>query len=247
MFLRSNMRKFIRSEIAVSEAVSFIQTLAIVIISTALVIAAGYPMLDKAQVNAHFQEMESAFIFLAQNIDSIGYDRAPIRDTELKIKGGAIKVAHDSYIYIGGEAFAMGSVEYIFDEKTIAYENGGVWTKYPGGEVVMLSKPKFSTGNITAIPVMEISGEGYMAGEGNMRIDSRFSSTEIKPIEIANNTNTYSIEINSSYYRGWVDYLTGIGAEIRTVDDAHTTVIANLTANNVSVDHNIIRIKILES
>lgn len=241
------MRKFISSEIAVSEAVSFIQTLAIVIISTSLVIAAGYPMLDKAQTNAHFREMETAFVFLAQNIDSVGYDRAPIRDTELKIKGGAIKIAHDSYIYIGGKAFALGSVEYVFDDKTIAYENGGVWTKYPGGEVVMLSEPKFSPGNITAIPVMEISGEGDVAGEGGLRIDSRFGSTELEPIEIANNTNTYSIEINSSYYRGWRDYLTGIGAVINSVDDARTTVIANLTANNVNVDHNIIRIKILES
>ena len=46
---------------------------------------------------------------------------------------------------------------------------------------------------------------------------------------------------------GWKEYLTGIGAVIDTVDAANTTVIANLTANNVSVDHNIIRIKILES
>ncbi len=241
------MKKFIHSDIAVSEAVSFIQTLAIVIISTAIVIVAGYPMLDKAQMNAHFQEMETAFIFLAQNIDSIGYDRAPIRDTELKIKGGAMKISHDSQILIGGEAFFMGTVEYIFDEKTIAYENGGIWTKYPAGEVVMLSKPRFSTGNITTIPVMEILGEDYAAGEGILRIDSRIDSTELKPIEVVNNTNNFSIEINSSYYRGWNEYLIGIGAVIEMLDDANTTVIANLTANNVSVDHNVIRIKILES
>lgn len=241
------MRNFISSEIAVSEAVSFIQTLAIVIISTAIVIAAGYPMLNKAQTNAHFQEMETAFIFLAQNIDSIGYDRAPIRDTELKIKGGAMKVSHDSQIYIGGIAFFMGSVEYIFDEKTIAYENGGVWTKYPGGEVVVLSKPQFSTGNSTTIPVMEILGEGFTAGEGGLRIDSRIDSTELIPIEAANNSNNFSIEINSTYYMGWKEYLTGIGAVIQNVDVANTTVTANLTANNVSVDRNIIRIKLLET
>ncbi len=239
------MKQFITSEIAVSEALSFIQTLAIVIVSTAIVIAAGYPMLNKAEMNAHFQEMETGFKFLAQNIDSVGYDRAPIRNTELKIKGGAINMAQEnSQIFIGGEAFFMGSVEYIFDEKTIAYENGGVWVKYPGGEVIMLSKPCFSTGNITTIPVMEILGTDYITGEGSFGIDSRIDSSELKHINVVN--NTVKIEINSTYYRGWDEYLTDIGAVVENVDDMNTTVIANLTATNVSVDHNRIRIKITE-
>ncbi len=239
------MKNFLKSEIAVSEAVSFIQTLAIVLVSTAIIYTAGSPMLDKAEKNAHFQEMETGFIFLSQNIDRIGYDRAPIRYTELKIKGGAMTVAHNSMITIGDASFALGSLEYKYEDKTIAYENGGIWIKYPGGEVVMASKPAFSTGNTSTIPVMELLGDYYIAGEGILRVDSRFHSSEVQSI---NGTNgTVPIEINSSYYRGWKDYLTGIGARDIVSDNENNTVMANLSADTVNVDHNRISIRILEN
>ncbi len=238
------MNKFIKSDIAVSEAVGFIQTLAIVIISTAIVYYAGAPILEKAEKTAHFNEMEKGFIFLSANIDKVGFDRAPIRNTELKIMGGALTVAHDSRITIGDSTFTLGSVEYIYDDKVIAYEDGGIWIKYPGGEVTMVSQPRFSTGNLSTIPVFELHGDYWVAGEGGIRINSKISSSRLYSIDGVN--GTVPVKVNSSYYRGWEEYLESIGAKDIVTDDAGTTVSTNFTADMINVDHNQIIIKILE-
>ncbi len=242
--LKKNKRRLIESEIAVSEAVGFIQTLAIVIISTTIVYYAGMPILEKAEKNAHFNEMEKGFIFLSGNIEKIGFDRAPIRNTELKIMGGAITVARNSMITIGGEPYAMGSVEYRYQDKVIAYENGGIWIKYPGGEVVTALRPRFSTGNLTTIPVLELLGDYYIAGEGGIRINSKISTSDLNPIPGVN--GSIWVNVTSSYYRGWEEYLTSIGATDVDRDDLSSTVSANFTTDMVNVDHNQIIIKILE-
>jgi len=238
------MKKLIKSDIAVSEAIGFIQTLAIVIISTAIVYYAGAPILEKAEKNAHFLEMEKGFIFLSANIDKIGFDRAPIRNTELKIMGGAMTVGHDSTISIGGSQFLLGSVEYIYDDKVIAYENGGIWIKHPDGEVTMESQPRFSTGNLSTIPVMDLQGYYWVAGEGGIRINSKISSSTLYSINGDN--GTVPVIVNSSYYRGWEEYLEGIGAKDIVTDDANTTVTTNFTTDMINVDHNRILIKIME-
>jgi len=238
------MKNFIKSEVAVSEAVGFIQTLAIVIISTALVYYTGMPMLENAEKNAHFFEMEKGFNFLSENLDKVGFDRAPIRNTELKIMGGAMTVAHDGMIIIDGVPFAFGSVEYRYEDRVLAYENGGIWIKHPGGEVTIVSEPRFSTGNLTTIPALELLGDYYVAGEGGIRINSKMSSSKLYTITGVN--GTVPVTVKSSYYKGWTEYFRSIGAEIVNIDDAGTTVTTNFTADMVNVDHNQIIIKILE-
>jgi hypothetical protein len=211
-------------------------TLAIVLISSTLVYYSGAPILDTAEKNTHFQEMENSFAYLSQNIDKVGYERAPIRITELKIKGGILTVAHNSVITIGGIPYSLGSVEYLFEDKTLAYENTGIWVKYPNGAVIMVSKPSFSTGNITTIPAMELLGEHGTGGEGNIRINSRMYSSSQNTVDAQN--GNISVEITSSYYRGWEEYLEDIGAKDIEVDDANTTVRSNVTAKLVNIDSN---------
>lgn len=238
------MNNLIESESAVSESVSFMLTLAIVLVSSALVYYSGAPMLDKSEKNAHFQEMENSFAYLSQNIDKVGYERAPIRITELKIKDGILTIAHNSVITIGGIAYNLGSLEYIFEDKTLAYENTGIWVKYPNGAVVMLSKPSFSTGNITTIPAMELLGDYWTGGEGGIRINSKLYSSSLNTVDAQD--GNVSVEIKSSYYRGWEEYLEDIGAKDIEVDDANSTVTSNFSVKLVNIDRSRMITKILE-
>ena len=238
------MKKFINSESAVSEAVSFILTLSIVIVSTAIVYFGGTPLLDKTEKNAHFQEMENSFLFLSENIEKVGYDRAPIRTTELAIKGGSMTISHDSVITIGDDSYSLGSIEYIFEDKTVAFENGGIWTKYPNGAVIIVSKPYFSTGSITTIPALEFSGEYWIAGEGIIRINAKTLSSSMNPVQAVN--GTVPVMINSSYYKGWAEYLEDIGAKNITIYDANNTVSSNFTTESVNVDVTNMQIEIRE-
>ena len=236
------MKNLIKSESAVSEAVSFILVFAIVSLSSAIIFLAGSPMLDKSQKTTHFQEMEKSFSFLSQNIERVGSDRAPIRTTELKIKGGTLTVAHNSTITVGDIPFSLGSIEYIYEGKTLAYENGGLWTKYPEGAVVMISKPSISVGNITTIPALELIGDAWVGGDGIMRINAESHSSSLYSINATD--GKVPVMVQSSYYKGWAEYLEEIGAEDIALDDANTTVLSNITADVVNVDSNQITIKI---
>lgn len=241
------MKKFINSESAVSESISFALTLGIIILSSALVYYAGAPIIEKSERVTHFQEMEKSFIFLLQNIDKVGYDKAPVRNTELKIKGGTLRQIHNSNITIGDITYDLGSIEYTYDEKTVAYEGGGIWTKYPpNGDVIMFSNPTFSIGNITTIPVIELIGEYEIGGEGNVRINSRLYDSSLNKIEPVN--GIVFIEIKSDYYQGWWEYLNNLNytgmINVNPPDHENQSVSANITADVVNVNHNIIQIQI---
>jgi hypothetical protein len=238
------MKSFIHSESAVSESISFALTLGIIILSCAIIYYGGVPIIEKSERTTHFQEMEKSFIFILQNIDKVGYDRAPVRTTELKIYGGRLSKSHDSKIIVDDIPFGLGSIEYAYDDKTVAYENGGVWTIYPNGEVVMFSNPTFSLGNVTTIPALELTGEYEISGEGSVRVSSRSDPTKLDLQTINPINGTVPLEIQSNYYKGWADYLNQIGAENVTLDDVNKSVSANITANVVNVYHKWIQIQI---
>ena len=85
-------------------------------------------------------------MLLGQNMNEVAYERAPIRTTELKIQG-SMSIQHDSYMQVvvndTSYTYYMGSLEYYLDDQVIAYENGGIWTKYKRGLRVGLHPPPF--------------------------------------------------------------------------------------------------------
>jgi hypothetical protein len=245
------MRNFINSDSAVSESIGFALNLGIIIVSIALIYYAGVPIVEKSERTTHFQEMEKSFLFILQNIDKVGYDRAPIRNTELNIMGGTLRESHDSTIIVGDIAdypnyavITLGSIEYSYDDKTVAYENGGVWTIYPDGGVVMFSNPTFSLGNVTTIPAFELTGEYEIGGEGTVRVTSSSDPTKLYFQTINPKNGNVPLEIQSNYYKGWADYLNQTGANNVTLDDLNKSVSANITANVVNVYHKQIQIQI---
>lgn len=237
------MNNFIRSESAVSESLSFALTLGIVLVSTAMVFYGGIPIVEQSQKTTHFLEMERSFIFLSQNIDKVARESAPERNTELKIKGGTFRVSDDSTITVGGYEYPLGSVEYSYDDKTVAFENGGIFTKYPAGEVVMVSRPTFSLDNVTTIPAINLDGDAEISGEGIIRINSIHSTDDFPLKSIPIEDENVSLVIKSNYYEGWADYLNETKAIFVEFDHPNSSVNYNITSNIVNVDIDIIKIK----
>ncbi len=127
------MDNLIKSESAASGPIGFVLIFSIILISIGMVYVGGEPVLENTQENTHFIQMEQSFVLFSDNVNKVGFERAPIRNTELKIKGGTLSISHNSWIAINGTRFDLGSIEYEFGDKTLAYENGGVWTKYSDG------------------------------------------------------------------------------------------------------------------
>jgi hypothetical protein len=245
------MKKFIQSESAVSESLSFALTLGIVLVSTALVFYGGVPIVEQSQKTTHFIEMERSFIFLSQNIDKVARESTPVRNTELKIKGGNFRISHDSSISVGDYNYELGSIEYYYDDKTVAYENGGIFTKYPAGEVVMVSRPTFSLGSVTGvstIPALELVGESEISGDGVLRINSIHSTTSSPLQLIPRGDGNVSLIIKSNYYQGWAEYLNEIVNKTSGFcfepDYLNSSIECSISSNFLNVDSDMILIKI---
>lgn len=237
-----NVKNLTNSQTAVSEALGFILTLGILLIASGIVYLGGLPILQDAKDASHFQEMEESFMLLGQNMNEVAYERAPIRTTELKIVQGSMSIRHDSYMQVvvndTSYTYYMGSLEYYLDDQVIAYENGGMWTKYKNDDTIIRSKPNINHANITTIPIVELLGTYSKGGEGTVRI--RASHSDSSTIHFINSTGyNATIIITSNYYKGWKSYLEdNVGANDIVVDDSNRTVTANLTASYIYIDAN---------
>lgn len=236
------MKNLTRSEMAVSEALGFILTLGILLIASGIVYLGGLPILQDAKDASNFQEMEESFMLLGKNMNEVAYERAPIRTTELKIVQGSMSIRHDSYMQLvvndTSYTYYMGSLEYYLDDQVIAYENGGMWTKYKNDDTIIRSKPNINHANITTIPIVELLGTYSKGGEGTVRI--RASHSDSSTIHFINSTGyNATIIITSNYYKGWKSYLEDdVGANDIVVDDSNRTVTANLTVSYIYIDAN---------
>ncbi len=236
------MKNLTISETAVSEALGFILTLGILLMASGIVYFGGFSILQNSMDASHFQEMEESFMLLGQNMNEVAYERAPIRTTELKIFHGSMSTQHDSHmrVVVNGTnvTYYMGSVEYYLDDQVIAYENGGIWTKYKNDETIMRSKPNINHANITVIPIVELLGSYSKGGEGTVRI--RASHSDSSSIYFINSTGfNATVIITSNYYKGWESYLKDdVGAKDIVVNDSNRTVTANLTASYIYIDVN---------
>ena len=242
------MKNLIKSQTAVSEAVGFILTLAIVILASGMVYASGLPILQHSMDVSHFMEMQESFSLLGQNINEVVYERAPVRSTELKIIGGAMSIQHDSSIQVVVNetlyTYNMGSVEYFQDHQITAYENGAVWTKYSNNDTIMIVKPLINYGNVTTIPVVELLGDASKAGEGTARIRAARSDSSSTYFINATDQNT-TIIVQSNFYRAWKRYFEdNLGADEVIVDDTNRTVTGNLTTSYIYMDINRIDMEI---
>lgn len=247
------MKILTTSETAVSEAVGFILTLSIVLLASWIVYASAPNILQSSLKSSHFVEMEESFNLLAQNINEVAYERAPIRNTELKILDSSLSINHDSSIrvIVNGTIYTynMGSLEYYLDGHTIAYENGGLWTKYDTNGSIMRSKPHLNYANVTTIPVVELLGSDSKSGEGIARIRVEYSDTSsIYFINATDNDSTVfdtTVFITSSFYKGWATYLEDeLEASDVTIYDSNQTVSAILTTSQIYVDVNRLQVEI---
>lgn len=243
------MKNIIKTEAAVSEAVGFVLTLGIVLLASGIVYAGGLPILQQSMDSTHFMEMEESFMLLGQNINEVAYERGPVRATELKILEGTMSLNRDSRIEIlvngNTSTYYPGSVEYYLDNKIIAYENGGIWTKYRNNDTIMRSKPQLSYGNVTVIPVVQImGGPSSIAGESTVRIRAKYSTSSFTDFINATGSDS-TITITSSFYKGWKTYLEDyLGAVDITVDHTNQMVSGNLTTSYIYVDVNVLNMEI---
>lgn len=145
--------------------------------------------------------------------------------------------------YVGGDGFdefncSLGNIEYSLDDRIIAYEGGGVWSKYPTGGTIMISPPEFHyNGETLTLPLMKINGRSGVSGTGDVGVsissnnmplvlfpNTTMSGNRVNPLE----ADKVVIYIKSEFYDAWANYANSQTYTSATVDVANNTAIIEL-------------------
>ncbi|HEY9246049.1 MAG TPA: hypothetical protein VIO11_04305, partial [Candidatus Methanoperedens sp.] len=111
----------------------------------------------------------------------------------------------------------MGKIVYRMGDREVAYEGGGIWSKYPEGSV-LLSPPEFNYNGITlTFPVINISGTSSVGGKGgaSLKFEKIGTARMIYPNgyyqnPIPENITKVNITIKSEYYDAWADFFRSL-------------------------------------
>lgn len=244
-----DQKNIIISEEGLTEVVDFTITMGIMVLAIAVIGLAGYPLITHMKDMGHLENIEQSFSVLQPNMNKVVYGKAPSQSVELKMYGGMLAVTGTSSISVNmsvwNETIAANDeieiqrqlrmIENDFKDTYICYENTGIWTKYPQGKAIAISKPDLAFDDKTlVIPMVTISGSSSMSGSGLVRVVSDGGQLSVKRMQNVSNVN---ITIVSDYYEGWEKYLDNdLRMQITNIDAANNTVFATRSYNpNIDV------------
>ncbi|WP_342303917.1 hypothetical protein [Methanolobus sp. ZRKC5] len=133
---------------------------------------------------------------------------------------------------------SMGKIVYTYNDRIIAYEGGGVWSRYPTGGTIMISPPEFHfNGETLTLPIMQIKGNTSVAGTTDASIaiassndpeilfpNTTLNSIFVNPLDV----DKIIIYIQSEFYDGWADYAETLISTTATLDHENKTAIIEL-------------------
>jgi len=263
--------KLLKSEGAVAEVVGNIIIMAITIIGIGMITLVGVPTIQKMEDMATVRNAEQTYTFLDSRASGTIIGDSPFQTIGLDMGGGTIRsepngsgIDNKSYITVMSSnntiniTIPMGAVIYQLGERTIAYEGGGVFSKYPSGASVMLSPPEIHfNGETLTLPVMTVNSATSIGGDGNAQISFKKVSTQVlfPNASIPNRTNPVLAEkeeklyvnISSEYYEGWADYAKTLAYTSVSKDPGSKTTSLELEvvppmgkfplSNNIKISH----------
>ncbi len=143
-----------------------------------MIVLVGVPSIYKLQDMTAVKNAEQAFTLSGSQASGTLLGDAPQRVVNINPGGGVVTVepngtGRESYVIIKSAnntfdiTIPMGKVKYTYGDRIVAYEGGGIWSKYPSGGSVMLSPPEFHyDGRTLTLPVPTILGNASISGKG---------------------------------------------------------------------------------
>ncbi len=247
--------KLLSCEKAEAELVGHVIILGITILGVSMIALYGVPAIYSLEDMANVRNVEQSFAVLDSRASRAILGDSPLQITSINLGGGSLTVEPNSsgspsYIFINSTIFnvtiPMGKVKYQLGDRIVAYEGGGVWSKYPSGSV-MLSRPEFNYNGVTlTFPVFDINGTTSVGGKGTAAVSFKkpasqvlFPNTNTSNSGGVNRTNPVNftivekvyVNITSDFYDAWADHVeTAVkSAKVVSVDTKNRTTSIALT------------------
>lgn len=239
------------SEKAISEVMGAMIILAITIIGISMITLAGVPYIFKIQDMANVRNAEQTFTIIDSQASKAFFGDNPVQMIDMNLNSGILEVqpngtGKESFIEInrknitGDKIYlSMGKLKYRLDERIVAYEGGGLWSKYPSGGSVMLSPPEFHyDGRTLTLPVISMEGNASIGGKGAASVSFTKKETiqvypntsagfisRVNPLDF-NTSGKVFLNVTSEYYDAWADYArTMLYTRVNTSDSKKMAII----------------------
>ncbi len=244
--------KLLFSEKAEGELVGHVIILGITVLGVSMISLYGIPAIYSLQDIANVKNVEQTFTVLDSQASRAVIGESPLQITNINLGGGSLTVEPNStdspsYIMVNSTIFnftiPMGKIEYQLGDRIVAYEGGGVWSKYPSGSV-MLSRPEFHYNGVTlTLPVFNISGNTSVGGRGTAVVSVKKPETRVvfpnnSRSDWVNRTNPVNytqvgkvyVTIRSDFYDAWAEHVATLSSvEIVSTDEKNSTTEMALT------------------
>ncbi|MDY6965819.1 MAG: hypothetical protein SVM80_07605 [Halobacteriota archaeon] len=213
----------LKSIYAVSEVLGTLFITSIIVTGISVISLSAQPIILNSQEEANIQAIEQGFMLLDSRISKSGLGWSPEQITSIKTENGVFSIEDNGYIVINRSDtpndeinVSLSSLVYELNGREIAWEGGGVWSKYPDGGSVMLSPPEFHyNGETLTLPIINITGDSSSGSTDKTSIICRYNgdSMMLYPSIIGENRKnpvsgeTANIAIRSEYYDAWARYI----------------------------------------
>ena len=236
--------KLLSSQKAEGELIGHVIILGITIIGISMITLYGVPSIYSLEDMANLKNVEQAFTVMDSSASRAILGESPQQIANINLGGGSLTVEPNSpgspsYIAVNSSSFniiiPMGKVKYQLGDRIVAYEGGGLWSKYPSGSV-MLSPPEFQfNGVMLMLPVIDISGNASVGGKGTATVSFKkknatlvlYPNTSLSnPVSINQSSKVY-VNVTSDFYDAWADYARSL---------AYTNVVENPATHTTGIE-----------
>ncbi|MFO7832738.1 MAG: hypothetical protein R6V31_01455 [Halohasta sp.] len=215
-------RRFGRADRSQSEVLGtvLILGLSMAVIGTSL--ALGGVAVGDLITDAESTNVETGMAHLSSKIslvalgdaDSQSFSLGSMQEGTLSVQpdAGSIRVYNatdGSRELLNENRTTMGALVYAGEDREIAYQGGGIWTKQ-GNASRMTSPPEYHyRGTTLTLPIVNVTGEGAIGGRPDGRITPVTVAEDAVPgVSTPLESGTIEIEIQSDYYQGWYTFLS---------------------------------------
>ena len=167
--------------------------------------------------------------------DSQRFSLGLMREGTVSVEPGAgsisiYNVTNGSRELLNENATSLGAVVYEGPNRDIAYQGGGIWTKYDNTSR-LTSPPEYHyRGTTLTLPIINVTGEGTIGGQTSGRVTPVDVATNPVPgVSLPLDSGVIEVEIQSEYYKGWYEFLSQrTNGEIE-IYHTNNTVVSKLT------------------
>lgn len=240
---------------AAQEVMGVVMLLAIFTIGVSLIWAVGFPALQGVQATVSLQRTMQAFTSLDSKISKAALGESPAQQIQFQLgapsggaplSGGPLNLNRSSWMlvnltdddgnFVDCVNITLGSVVFSMENRSVAWEGGGVWISEPGGQS-MLSPPEFHyDGQTMTLPAVNLSGTVGASGAGTVTLSVNSSNKPTVHYPTASGTNCktgstmnrpnpmtgrkVNVTVHSPYYQAWGRYMETLASTTVVYDGA---------------------------